>query len=84
MKERLLEWLNRALVANIFFVLFSFFWFAAAVAGRALNIPLGLDLWYRLWEPVFMPSISILMAGALFSGLLSWINKRWFSKQPSP
>jgi hypothetical protein len=44
--------------------------------GRSTGIPLGLDLWYKLWEPVFTPALGILMAGALISGALGWINKR--------
>lgn len=79
MLKTLLDWLNIALVANIFFVLFSFFWFAIALLGRSFNIPLGFDLWYRLWEPVFTPAIGILMAGAILSGIAGWINKRFRS-----
>lgn len=77
MKERLLQGLNVALMVDLFLVLFSFFWLAIAVAGRATNVPLGLDLWYKLWEPVFTPALGILMAGALLSGVISWVTKRW-------
>jgi hypothetical protein len=76
MKDKLLEWLNLALMANLFLVLFSFFWLAIAVVGRSFHVSLGLDLWYKLWEPVFTPSIGILMAGALISGIVGWLNKR--------
>lgn len=81
MKNKFLEWLNLILVADIFLVLFSFFWLAIAVVGHTLNLPLGLDLWYRLWQPVFTPAIGILMAGAVLSGILGWLNKRFASKQ---
>ncbi|WNZ24297.1 hypothetical protein HJG54_16485 [Leptolyngbya sp. NK1-12] len=81
MKDKLLEWLNLALVANIFLVLFSFFWLAIALIGHAFNLPLGLDLWYQLWEPVFTPAIGILMAGALLSGILGWLNRRFGSNK---
>jgi hypothetical protein len=81
MKDKLLEWLNLALMVNLFLVLFSFFWLAIAVLGRAFHVPLGLDLWYKLWEPVFTPAIGILMAGAILSGVVSWINKRFNSEQ---
>ncbi len=77
MKDRLFNWLNLFLVANVFFVLLSFGWFAIAVVGRSANIPLGLDIWYRLWEPVFTPSIGILMGGAILSGIISWISKKF-------
>jgi hypothetical protein len=81
MKDKLLNWLNLALMANIFLVLFSFFWLAIAVLGRAVHLPLGLDLWYKLWQPVFTPAIGILMAGSILSGLTGWIAKRFPSNQ---
>jgi hypothetical protein len=81
MKEKLLEWLNLGLMANLFLVLFSFFWLAIAVIGHAFHVPLGLDLWYRLWEPVFTPAIGVLMAGAILSGVASWISKKFASSK---
>lgn len=80
MKEKLLQWLNTALMVDLFFVLLSFFWFAAAVVGRSAGVPLGLDVWYKLWDPVMQPAIGILMAGAIVSGITSWINKRLNSR----
>ena len=76
MKDKILGWINSALVADFFLVLFAFFWLAIAVFGRAVHLPLGLDLWYRLWQPVFTPAIGILMAGTIISGLVSWATKR--------
>ena len=76
MKERLINWLNLALTANIFLVLCSFAWFVLALLGKATGIPLGWELWYQLWEPVFTPAIGILMAGAIVSGIASWVSKR--------
>ncbi|NEP15578.1 MAG: hypothetical protein F6J97_01600 [Leptolyngbya sp. SIO4C1] len=76
MKDRLINWLNTALMINLFLVLLSFAWFAIALVGRSAHIALGFDLWYRLWEPLFMPAIGILMAGAIVSGLLGWVSRR--------
>lgn len=76
MKEKLLNGLNKLLVFNVFFVLFAFVWFAIALLGKAANLNLGFDLWYRLWEPLFTPAIGLLMGGAILSGIISWINKR--------
>ncbi|NJN87886.1 MAG: hypothetical protein HC881_18300 [Leptolyngbyaceae cyanobacterium SL_7_1] len=83
MKNRLLEWLNTALMFNLFFVLLSFFWFAIAVIGRSFNLSLGLDLWYKLWQPVINPAIGILMLGAIVSGITSWINRKLGDRQVS-
>lgn len=76
LKDKLLNWLNLLLVADVFFVLFAFFWFITALIGRSINIPLGFDLWHRLWEPVFTPAIGLLMAGALINGLISWVSQK--------
>ncbi|TVQ19880.1 MAG: hypothetical protein EA367_10255 [Leptolyngbya sp. DLM2.Bin15] len=76
MKDRIVGWINLALMANLFLVLFSFAWLAIAVIGKGLGVSLGLDLWYRLWEPLFTPAIGILMIGALLSGVISWVTKR--------
>jgi len=72
MKEQIMLWLNRLLMVDVFLVLLGFVWFAIAVLGRYLNIPLGFDLWYRLWMPVFNPAIGILFLGAF----VTWgVNK---------
>ncbi|UBF26460.1 hypothetical protein K9N68_00105 [Kovacikia minuta CCNUW1] len=76
MKEKLLHWLNLALMADLFLVLISFLWFAIALIGRSAGIPLGLEIWYKLWDPLFTPAIGIFMAGAILSGVVSWVNKR--------
>lgn len=77
MKDNLLNWLNTALMWNFFFVILAFGWFAIALFGKATGVPLGLDLWHRLWEPLFTPAIGILMAGAIISGIASWVSKRF-------
>ncbi len=76
MKDKLKNLLNTVLVADVFLVLIGFGWFVVAVIGRSAQIPLGLDLWYKLWEPLFTPAIGILMAGALLSGIISWISRK--------
>jgi len=79
-KDKFQEGLNKFLVFDVFFVLFSFAWFAIALLGRSTGIPLGWNLWYRLWEPVFTPAIGILMAGAIVSGAVNYISNRLSSK----
>lgn len=82
MKDKFLRWLNWALVADFFLVLFGFFWLAIAVVGRAAGVALGLDLWHQLWQPVFTPAIGILMTATIVSGLVGWIVKRLKPQQP--
>jgi len=61
--------------------LLGFIWFAIAVMGEAIGVNLGLDLWHKLWQPVFNPAIGILMGGAILSGLISWVSRKFLSSQ---
>jgi hypothetical protein len=81
MKQQLVTWLNRLLVADVFLVIFGFIWFAVALIGRSLNIPLGWEIWYKLWQPLFNPAIGILFLGAIVSWLASKISKKFGSNQ---
>lgn len=81
MKDKLLGWLNSFLVADFFLVLFGFFWLMFAAVGHSAGIPLGLNIWHQLWQPLFSPAIGILMAGTIISGLAGWISKRLNSRQ---
>jgi TRAP-type C4-dicarboxylate transport system permease small subunit len=67
--------INNLLTFNFFFVVLSFGWFLIAVVGKYTNIPLGLQLWQSLWEPLFLPAISVLMGGAIISGTISYVIK---------
>lgn len=80
MREQIITWLNRFLVADVFLVLLGFLWFAIAVIGRYLNISLGLDLWYRLWTPVFNPAIGILFLGVFATWLINKISSKFGSE----
>ncbi len=77
MKDTVLDWLNKLLVVDVFLVLLAFVWFAIALIGKSAGIPLGWEVWYSLWEPVFTPAIGILMAGAIAIGVINQISKRF-------
>ena len=81
MKDKLLNWLDTFLVLDVFLVIIGFAWFAIAVIGRYSGVSLGLDLWHKLWEPVFTPAIGILMGGAILSGIIKQITKYLGSRE---
>ena len=79
MKEQIITWLNRFLIADVFLIFFAFAWFALAVIGRSIGVPLGFDLWLKLWIPLFNPAIGILFLGAFASWLISKISQKFSS-----
>ncbi|NCO73658.1 MAG: hypothetical protein GW856_00065 [Cyanobacteria bacterium] len=76
MKENFLMWLDRFLVVDVFVVIIGFIWFAMALVGKSIGIPLGWDIWYQLWQPVFNPAIGILFTGALLSGIIKKVQEK--------
>lgn len=77
MKDLISRTISWVLVVDLAVVLASFAWFMAAVIGRSMNLDLGLDLWYSLWNPLILPAISILMTGAIASGVVGWLGRRF-------
>ncbi|MBW4461239.1 MAG: hypothetical protein KME47_13520 [Nodosilinea sp. WJT8-NPBG4] len=80
--QRISSLISWVLVADLGLVLLSLGWFLVAVLGRSMNVDLGLDLWYSLWNPLIMPALSVLMAGAIASGIVGWVSRR-FNANPS-
>jgi hypothetical protein len=75
MIAKISNFINNLLTLNFFFILLTFVWFIIAIIGKYTNIPLGLQVWQSLWEPLFLPAISILMGGAILSGTISYVSK---------
>jgi hypothetical protein len=74
--QRLRNWIDRLLVADVFLVLAGALWFAAAVLLHSQGVDAPLAIFQRLWEPLFTPAIGLLMAAALLSGALGWWQRR--------
>jgi hypothetical protein len=76
MLQRLKAGLDALLVADVFLVIAGALWFAVAVVCHSRQVEAPLELFQRLWEPLFTPAIGVLMAAALISGLLGWWQRR--------
>ena len=74
--DRVREWIDRVLVADVFLVLAGALWFLVAVVAAAQGQEMPLRLFQRLWQPLFTPAIGLLMAAALLSGALGWWQRR--------
>ena len=68
--------IDRLLVLDVFVVLAGALWFAVAVVASARGLKAPLELFQRLWEPLFTPAIGLLMGAALLSGALGWWQRR--------
>ena len=68
--------MDTLLVVDVFVVIAGAIWFAVAVTLHSQHIEAPLELFQRLWEPLFTPAIGLLMGAALFSGVLGWWQRR--------
>ncbi|WP_204103648.1 MULTISPECIES: hypothetical protein [Spirulina sp. CCY15215] len=80
MSEKIINWLERILIIDVFVVLLGFLWFAIAILGRSLGISLGWEIWYKLWYPVFNPAIGILFLGVFLTWLIKKIGQGFQSE----
>jgi hypothetical protein len=76
MREKILDWLNRFLVFDVFVVFFGFAWFVLGLVGRSMGNSKIFDVWYQLWIPVFNPAIGILFLGAFASWGISKLKQK--------
>jgi hypothetical protein len=74
--ERLQRGLDRLLVLDVFLVLAGALWFGLGVVLHLRGIDRVLEVFQRLWMPLFQPALGLLMLAALFSGALGWWRRR--------
>ncbi len=74
--ERLQGGLDRLLVLDVFLVLGGAVWFALGVVLHLRGIDRVLEVFQRLWMPLFQPALGLLMLAALLSGALGWWRRR--------
>ena len=75
--QRIKGWIDTLLVIDVFVVIAGALWFGVAVICHSRGIEAPLDLFQRLWEPLFTPAIGLLMGAAILSGVLGWLLNWW-------
>ncbi len=70
------RWLDRLLVLDVFLVLGGAVWFGLAVIANGQGLSVPMQLFQRLWDPLFTPAIGLLMGAALINGIWSWWQRR--------
>ena len=57
------RWLDRLLMVNVLVVFLGAGFFAVAIVAQSQGRDQLMDLFQTLWQPLFTPAISLLMAG---------------------
>jgi len=80
--QRLKGAIDTLLVIDVFVVIAGALWFAVAVLCHSRGLEAPLNLFQRLWEPLFTPAIGLLMGAAILSGVLGWCLRWWQRRAP--
>ena len=75
--QRIKGWIDTLLVIDVFVVIAGALWFGVAVLCHSRGVEAPLNLFQRLWEPLFTPAIGLLMGAAILSGVLGWALNWW-------
>ena len=70
------RWLDRLLMLNVLVVFLGAGFFLTAVLAQSQGQSAPMDLFQKLWQPLFTPAISLLIMAAVLSGILSWWQRR--------
>ena len=70
------KYLDNFLLCNLFIVIFSAFYFIFSLIMEINGKSIFLDFFRRIWEPLILPTISILISSSLLIAIISWLKKK--------
>jgi len=81
MKKNLKQIIDNFLLINLFTVIFFAIFFIFAIIMQLNGIFIFIDFIQRVWNPLIVPLITILIIGALVNGINSWWRRKLLSQE---
>ena len=73
--------IDNLLLINLFIVIFFAIFFVFAIIMQLNGIFIFIDFIQRVWNPLIVPLITILIIGALLNGINSWWRRKLLSQE---
>ena len=73
--------IDNLLLVNLFAVIFFAIFFVFAIIMQFNGIFIFIDFIQRVWNPLIVPLITILIIGALVNGINSWWMRKLLSQE---
>ena len=73
--------IDNVLIVNLFTVIFFAIFFVFALVMQLRGISIFIDFIQRVWNPLIVPLITILIIGALVNGINSWLRRKLLSQE---
>ena len=75
------ELLDNLLLVNLFMVVFIAIFFIFAVIMQINGVFLFINLVQKLWNPLIVPLVTILILSSLLNGINSWLRRKWLARE---
>ena len=73
--------IDNLLLVNLFTVIFFAIFFVFAIIMQLNGIFIFIDFIQKVWNPLIVPLITILIIGALVNGINSWWRRKLLSQE---
>ena len=80
-KNKIKELVDHLLLVNLFTVIFFAIFFIFAVIMHINGVYVFLEFIQKIWNPLIVPLITILIISSLFNGINSWWRRKLLSQE---
>ena len=80
-QNNLKQIIDNLLLINLFTVIFFAIFFIFAIIMQLNGIFIFINFIQRVWNPLIVPLITILICGALVNGINSWLRRKLLSQE---
>ena len=80
-QNNLKQIIDNLLLINLFTVIFFAIFFIFAIIMQLNGIFIFINFIQRVWNPLIVPLITILIVGALVNGINSWWRRKLLSQE---
>ena len=80
-QNKLKQIIDNLLLINLFIVIFFAIFFIFAIIMQFNGIFIFINFIQKVWNPLIIPLISILIIGALVNGINSWWRRKLLSRE---
>ena len=80
-QNNLKQIIDNLLLINLFIVIFCAIFFIFSIIMQFNGIFIFINFIQRVWNPLIVPLITILISGALVNGINSWWRRKLLSQE---
>ena len=80
-QNKLKQIIDNLLLINLFVVIFFAIFFIFAIIMQLNGIFIFINFLQKVWNPLIVPLITILIIGALVNGINSWWRRKLLSQE---